>query len=168
MLLRLLRKWHRWVSIFIAIPFLVTVVTGILLATRGFNTWVQPNYPALNSDLKVNFEQILEVAKSVPEAKITGWKDVSQIDVRPAKGNIRVRSKNHWEIQIDGGTGTIANSGVRRVSWLVSLHEGAEFGPWVRYGIFFPSSILVFFLLISGVLIFFQPYILRRKRRKML
>lgn len=162
-MLRLLRKWHRWVSIVIAIPFLITVVTGILLASRGFNTWVQPSYPPVASSLKISFDEVLAAAKTVPEAQITDWKDVSQIDIRPGTGNIRVRSKNMIEIQIEGGTGKVMGSSIRRVSWLVSLHEGAEFGPWIRYGIFFPSAICVFFLLVSGVAVFFQPLIARRK-----
>ncbi len=167
-MLRLLRKCHRWVSILIALPFLVTVVTGILLASRGFNTWVQPSYPPMASSLKINFDDILASAMTVPEAGISSWKDVSQIDIRPSTGNIRVRSKNLMEVQIDGGTGKVVGSSIRRVSWLVSLHEGAEFGPWVRYGIFFPSAISVFFLLISGVAIFFQPMVVRRKTQKKL
>ncbi|WP_413291162.1 PepSY domain-containing protein [Bdellovibrio sp. HCB337] len=165
-MLRLLRKWHKWVSIVIAIPFLITLISGILLATRGFNTWVQPNYPPLKSKLVLSFDQILTAARTVPEAKIVEWKDVSQIDIRPDTGNIRVRSKNMWELQIDGATGEINSSAVRRVSWLVSIHEGAEFGKYVRYGIFFPSALCVLFLLISGVAIFFQPYLNRRKTRK--
>lgn len=165
-MLRLLRKWHKWVSIVIAIPFLIILSTGILLATRGFNTWVQPAYPPLKSKLSISFDQILEAARAVPEANIKEWKDVSQIDIRPDTGNIRVRSKNMWELQIDGATGVVNNSAVRRVSWLVSIHEGAEFGKYVRYGVFFPSAVAVFFLLVSGVLIFFQPYFNRRKMRK--
>lgn len=162
-MLRLLRKWHRWVSIVIAIPFLITVVTGILLASRGFNPWVQSSYPPVASSLKISFDEILAAAKTVPEAQISDWKDVSQIDIRPSTGNIRVRSKNMIEIQIEGGTGKVTGSSIRRVSWLVSLHEGAEFGPWIRYGIFFPSALCVFFLLLSGVAVFFQPLIARRK-----
>lgn len=164
-MLKLLRKWHRWVSIIIAIPFLITVVTGILLASRGFNTWVQPQYPSIQSNLKISFDDVLKAAQTVPEAQITSWNDVSQIDIRPGTGNIRVRSKNLWEIQIDGGNGKVVGSNIRRVSWLVSLHEGAEFGPWVRYGIFFPSALAVFFLLVSGVAVFFQPLLARRKAK---
>lgn len=164
-MLKLLRKWHRWVSILIALPFLLTVVTGILLASRGFNTWVQPQYNPPQSGLKISFEQMLAAARSVPEAQITDWKDVSQIDIRPKNGQIRVRAKNLWEIQVDGNTGEVLGAGVRRVSWLVSLHEGAQFGPWVRYGIFFPSAIAVLFLLMSGVALFFQPILNRRKAK---
>lgn len=163
---RSLRKWHKWVSIFIALPFLITVVSGILLASRGFNTWVQPAYPPLKSKLSIGFDQILQTARSVPEAQVSDWKDVSQIDIRPDTGNIRLRSKNHWELQIDGTTGQINNSAIRRVSWLVSIHEGAEFGKFIRYGIFFPSAIAVLFLLVSGVLLFFQPFLSRSKGKK--
>lgn len=162
---RFFRQWHRWVSIFIAIPFLITISTGLLLISRGFNTWVQPNYPPLKSELLISFDQILQVSKQVSEAQIQSWSDVSQIDIRPSKGNIRVRSHfNNWEIQIDGATGSILTSAPRRVSWLVSIHEGAFFGPAVRYGVFLPSAIGVLFLLISGLFIFFQPMLRRKKR----
>lgn len=150
----------------IAVPFLITLTTGILLATRGFFPWVQPAYPPLKSHLQIDFDRILGVAKSVPEAQIKNWEDVTQIDIRPHTGNIRVRSKNMWEIQIDGATGAIANSGIRRVSWLVSLHEGAQFGPAVRYGIFLPSALGVLFLLFSGIVMAFQPLLKNSKVRK--
>ncbi|MFM6927390.1 MAG: PepSY domain-containing protein [Bdellovibrio sp.] len=161
---RAFRKWHRWVSVIIALPFLITIVTGIILATRGFNSWVQPEYPPIKTaGLSVSFEQILAAAQSIPEAQIRTWKDVSQIDIRPDKGNIRVRARaTQWEIQIDGSTGEVTGKGIRRSSFLVSLHEGAYFGPFVRYGIFLPAALGVFFLLISGVYIFAQPYFKRK------
>lgn len=164
------RKWHRWVSILIALPFLVTVTTGILLSTRGFNTWMQPKYPTNHSkELRITFDQMLEAAKSVPEANVRTWDDVSQIDIRPKSGQIRLRSKhNHWEIQVDGASGAVVHSGQRRVSWIISLHEGAAFGSLVRYGLFFPSAIGVFFLLVSGVWLFFAPYWKRAKRPKLI
>lgn len=162
---RMMRKYHRWVSIIITLPFVITLVTGIILATRGFNTWVQPEYAPVKTNLTVSFDQILQAAKSVPEAQIQSWKDVSQIDIRPSTGNIRLRAKTtQWELQIDGVTGQVTGKGIRRFSTLVALHEGAYFGPMVRYGIFFPSALGVFFLLVSGVVIFVQPYWVRRKK----
>lgn len=158
-MLRIFRLWHRWISVLIAVPFTVTLITGIVLATRGFNTWVQPDHSAFNSELTISFNRILESARSVPEAKIHTWKDVSQIDVRPSTGNIRVRARHTlWEIQIDGATGAVTGKGLRRFSWLVSLHEGAYFGPVVRYGVFLPSALGVLFLLVSGVVIAFHFY----------
>lgn len=165
-MLRIFRKLHRWISLLIAIPFFITVVTGILLATRGFNSWVQPSYPKLTSDLKISFEQVLQSARTIPEAQIAAWDDISQIDIRPSSGTIRVRSKNLWEIQIDGANGQVTGNGPRRFPLLIALHEGAYFGTWIRYGIFLPSAVGVFFLLISGLLIFFQPYLRAKKGHK--
>jgi uncharacterized iron-regulated membrane protein len=163
---RFFRKWHRWISALIALPFLITVLTGILLSSRGFNTWVQPDHPKPQGGLSISFEQILAAAKTVPEAEIESWKDVSQIDIRPAAGNIRLRAKNNqWELQIDGTTGAVTSKGIRRASFLTSLHEGAYFGPVVRYGIFFPSALGVFFLLVSGIIIFAQPFFIKRKKK---
>lgn len=162
-----MRKWHRWVSIFITLPFLVIVSTGIILATRGYNTWMQPEYKAPSSELKISFPALLAAVKTVPEAGMQSWSDISQIDARPKTGQIRVRAKkDHWEVQVDGLSGTVTGFGQRRVSWFVSLHEGALFGDNVRYGVFFPSAIGMLFLTISGIWIFFQPYLRKWKTRK--
>lgn len=160
------RKWHRWISIFVTVPFSITVVTGLIMATRGFNTWVQPDYPEFKAEMNINFEQILQISQTVAEAKIKTWKDVSQIDIRPANGNIRVRSKHDmWELQINAATHEITSSAQRRQSFLVSLHEGAYFGPWIRYGIFLTSSIGVFLLLISGIYLAFKHYKIKLTKR---
>lgn len=129
------------------------------MTTRGFNSWVQPDYPAFKGELRLSFPEILQIVQTVPQAAVQSWKDVSQIDVRPSNANIRVRSRhNMWEVQINGETGEIMSSAPRRQSFLVSLHEGAYFGPWVRYGIFLPSSVGVLFLMISGLYLIYKHY----------
>lgn len=169
----LLRKWHRWISILVTVPFSITVVTGIILATRGFNTWVQPasvDLPRISNDqaLGISFAEILQLTKQVAEAEINSWKDVAQIDIRPDKANIRVRSRvTNWEIQIDGVNKKIVHHGPRRFAWLVAMHEGAYFGKHVRYGVFFPSAIGMFLLLISGVYLYFVYYKSRLKRKRL-
>lgn len=163
-MMRWFRSWHRWVSMAVTIPFFITILTGILLASRGFNSWVQPDYRKVQASLKLSFDQLLEIAKSSPQAKIQSWDDVSQIDIRPSQGNVRIRSKHDmWELQINGETGEILSSRPRRVSWLVALHEGAYFGNLVRYGIFFPSAIGVLFLLLSGVYLYLRPLLRKQK-----
>lgn len=158
------RIWHRWVSVITALPFAIVLVTGLLLASRGFFPWMQPVYPSTSGGgLKVGFSQILEATRSVPEAGIASWEDVAQIDVRPRTGQIRVRAKrDHWEVQIDGSTGAVLGAGKRRVAWFTSLHEGAFFGDTVRYAIFFPSALGALFLLLSGLVLFLAPHLRRR------
>lgn len=161
------RKYHRWISIFIAIPFLVTIITGILLLFRGQAEWISPKFPEGSGQLSIGLEQILKAAQSVPELKIETWKDVNRVTIRPDKGSIAVRSKNSdLEIQIDGGTGEVLGSGISRSSFLVSLHEGTILGGNIgRFAIALPVAIGVLFLLVSGVVLFFQPQLMRRKRK---
>lgn len=152
---RFWRRWHRLISIFIAAPFALTLITGLIMTTRGFNSWVQTPYEGPKAELKISFEQILNACRSVPEAEIKTWKDISQIDIRPSNGSVRVRAaKNLTEVQINGETGEVVTVAPRRMSLLTSLHEGAYFGPWVRYGIFIPASLGVLFLLVSGIVLY--------------
>lgn len=165
MMARFWRKWHRVISIFIALPFLITVITGILLISRSFNPWVQPqNRVESKSELKISFEQILAAAKTVPEAQVNSWQDIGQIDARPGNGSIHVRTKNSWDIQIDGATGQVLANGYRRVSLITALHEGEYFGKFIHFGIFLPMALGVLFLLVSGVVIYLQPLFKRKAR----
>lgn len=159
----LFRKWHRWFSLVIAIPFSITLVTGIILSTRAFNVWVQPQSVLLDKindqKLTITLEEILEQAKTIPAAQIQEWKDVSQIDIRPDRGNIRIRSRQtDWEIQIDGLQKKVISDGPRKFSTLVAIHEGAYFGSFIRYGIFFTSALGVFLLTASGMVILYYHY----------
>ncbi len=155
-----LRALHRWVSVIFALPLLVIVGSGLLLASRGFVTWMQPEYPSpKTAAITISFAQMLEAVKSVPEARMQSWNDVSQIDIRPKTGQIRLRSKyDHWEVQIDPGTAAVLGVGQRRVGWFTSLHQGALFGEGVRYGVFYTAAWGLLLLLFSGLVIFFKPY----------
>jgi uncharacterized iron-regulated membrane protein len=162
------RTLHRWLSILIALPFLVILLSGLLLASRSFLPWMDPGVVKPEArQLAATFPQILSSVKSAPEAGMQSWEDVSQIDIRPATGLIRVRAKKgHWEVQIDGKTGAVLRVGQRRVSWFTSLHQGALFGPYVRYGIFLPSSFALFFLFVSGLWLFAKPHWRRLRKPK--
>lgn len=160
-----LRFWHRWISVVVALPFAVILISGILLATRSFNSWMMPEYDAASaSELKISFDQILEAVRAEKIAGMSSWSDVSQIDVRPKLGEIRVRAKrDHWEVVLDGSNGRVLGVGQRRVAWFTSLHQGALFGEATRYGIFLTSAFGMLFLLVSGLLIFLKPYFRRYK-----
>lgn len=163
-----MRSLHRWVSVIIAIPLFIIVGSGIILASRGFWPWMQPEYPMpAQAEMKIGFPEMLAAVQSVPAARMQSWADVSQIDVRPKTGQIRLRSKfDHWEVQVDPGTGRVLGYGQRRVGWFTALHQGALWGEFPRYGIFYVSAWGLFFLLISGLVIFFKPYANRFRKKK--
>ena len=65
------------------------------------SNWIQPNVEKTSTNKPTMLISYLEAAKSVPEAEIESWDDISRIDIRPEKGIAKIRSNNHWEIQID-------------------------------------------------------------------
>jgi len=119
----------------IALPLVLIVGSGLLLASRGFVTWMQPVYPSpVAAELLLTFPQMLAAVQSVPQARMQKWGDISQIDIRPKTGLIRLRSKyDHWEVQLDPATAAVLGVGQRRVAWYTSLHQGSLFGEGVRY-----------------------------------
>lgn len=163
------RKYHRWISIFITIPFFLTLVTGVLLLFRGKMSWISPKHPPASGELRIGFDEILKAAQSVPELEVQTWKDVGRIDVRPDRGSITVRSKkSDFEAAIDGSDGRVLGVAVRNGGLITRLHEGTYLGlgDIGRYGITLPMALGVLFLTISGVVIFFQPVMLKRRLQK--
>jgi uncharacterized iron-regulated membrane protein len=162
------RKYHRWISIFITIPFFLTLVTGILLLFRGKLNWMSPQYPPASGELRIGLDEILKAAQSVPELEVKTWKDIGRIDIRPDKGSINIRSKKtEFEIAVDGADGKVLGVGVRNSGFIVDLHEGAYLDDLGRYGITLPMALGVLFLIISGVVIFFQPVLQKRRLKKL-
>lgn len=162
-----IRSLHRWFSILFAIPVLLILGTGVMLASRSFWPWMQPEYPSpASAEIKISFPQMLSAVRSVPQAKMQSWDDVSQIDIRPKTGQIRLRSRHdHWEVQVDPATGAVLGYGQRRVAWFTALHQGALWGALPRYAIFYPAAWVLLFLCLSGVWIFFQPAYRRWRAR---
>lgn len=163
----LFRKSHRWGAILVAGPFLVVVVTGLLLQVKKQVSWVQP--PTLKGTGKepaIGFEIILNAVKSVPEAEVSGWSEISRVDVQPAKGIAKVTSKNHWEVQIDLKSGAVLQSAYRRSDLIESLHDGSWFHDNAKLFIFLPSGIIVLGLWFTGMYLFVLPWSVKWRRRR--
>lgn len=115
---------------------------------------------------QLSFQQILDIASTVPEAEIQSWKNVSRMDVRPSKGIVKVRAKNKVEVQIDNASGKILQVAYRRSDLIESLHDGSFFHEHAKLWLFLPAAIILIILWISGIYMFLTPYILRRQNRK--
>ena len=160
-----MRKSHRWGAIAIALPFLVVIVTGILLQLKKEWTWVQP--PAskgVGKRPEISFDAILAAAKKAPDAGIASWDDVDRLDVRPTRGYVKVQAKNNWEVHVDLKTSEILQVAYRRSDWLESLHDGSWFHDQVKLWIFLPSALVVLGLWITGVYLFILPYAVKWSR----
>ena len=161
------RKIHRWGAIIVALPFLIVLITGLILQVKKEVAWVQPEtMEGVSSIPSISFEQILATASTVPEAEISSWEDIDRLDIRPGKGVVKVRAINHWEIQIDAETGGILQSTYRRSDIIEMMHDGSWFHESAKLWIFLPSGIIVTVLWITGIYLFFVPVVSKRRNRK--
>lgn len=161
------RKIHRWGAIIVALPFLIVIITGLLLQVKKEVEWVQPPTMEVEIDtLSLSFEDILRISSTVPEAEIKNWEGINRLDVRPAKGIVKVRSENHWELQINLQTGEIVHSALRRSDIIEQLHDGSWFHDSAKLWIFLPAGIIVLILWVTGIYLFFVPVFAKRARAK--
>ncbi|MBL8825091.1 MAG: PepSY domain-containing protein [Planctomycetia bacterium] len=163
----LMRKSHRWGAFVIAVPFLVVIVTGLLLQLKKDWHWVQP--PTMKGkglSPEMTLAAILEAARAVPEAGIRDWSDVERLDIQPKRGLVKVQSKNRWEVQLDLDTRQVLHSAERRSDWIEALHDGSWFHDNAKYWVFLPTAVIVLGLWITGIYLFFLPWEVKWARRQ--
>lgn len=144
-----LRKYHRIVSLVVAIPFAVVLVTGLMLLVRNQVEWIQPKavkMELLEGKPLLSMEEIFKASKVASQ-------DIDQIIYRPGKFHLSLRLKNGNELQIHPQTGEILKSAPRLTNFLIDLHQGSFFTSWGQLYIFLPSALGVLFLLVSGLMI---------------
>ena len=162
------RKTHYWGAFVIFIPIIIIIGTGILLQVKKEINWIQPPTAIgkIKNNPSISFDEILTIAKTVPDAGIHSWEDIDRLDVRIQAGVVKIRSKNNWEIQIDTQSGTILQQAYRRSDIIESIHDGSWFHDKVKLWIFLPAGIVLFILWISGVYMLILPYTVKWKRSR--
>jgi uncharacterized iron-regulated membrane protein len=158
------RKLHRWGAVGVALPFLLVLVTGILLQVKKQVPWVQPIEVRGEGKVPiVDFDSLLAVARSVPQAGIASWADVDRVDVRPSKGFAKIIGNTRWELQVDLASGRVLHSAYRRSDLIESLHDGSWFHDAAKLWIFLPVAIVVLGLWVTGMYLWAIPYLARRQ-----
>jgi uncharacterized iron-regulated membrane protein len=161
------RKLHRWAAIVTALPVFVVVLSGIILQTKKEFDWVQPpTMKGAGTELALSFDQILDIARTIPEARIKEWQDIERLDVRPGKGVVKVRAKNRWEMQIDTTNGEVLQVAVRRSDRIENIHDGSFFHERVKFWVFLPSAIVLSGIWGTGLYLFLFPHMNWRDRKE--
>lgn len=146
---------------------MIVIATGILLILKKEIEWVQPPSARGEGNIpEISFEQIINTAKQVEEAGITGWPDIDRLDVRPGKGIVKIRAKNQWEIQIDHQTMEILQVAYRRSDFIESIHDGSYFHDLAKLGLFLPCAIILFVLWITGLYLFLTTHFAKQKTKR--
>jgi uncharacterized iron-regulated membrane protein len=163
----LIRKVHNWASVVIALPLIVMIGAGVLLMFKKEIDWIQPpTQKGSAGGVSVRLADVLTAARSVPEAKVDGWRDVDRLDVRPAKGIIKIRAKSKWEIQVDAHTAKILQVAYRRSDLIESIHDGSLFAGWTKHFLFLPTAIVLAVLWMTGLYMFCLPYVKKAGKRR--
>ncbi len=160
------RKFHSWGSIIIAIPLLFVVGSGILLLLKKDVSWIQP--PTVKGDgliPQISFDDMFRAAASVEPAGIQSWNDIKRIDVQPEKGIAKLTTSGNYEVQIDTQTAKVLSASYRRSDLIESIHDGSFLHSGAKYYVSLPSGIILLVLLITGVVLFFQPYYVKYNRK---
>ena len=161
------RKVHYWLSVFVALPLAVMIVTGILLQLKKQLPFVQPPERRGGATVPViSFDDVLRITASVPEARVKTWDDINRLDVRPSRGMLKVWAKSNYEIQIDTATGQVLQVAYRRSDLIEALHDGSWFSDPVKYGLFLTTGIALFVLWLTGLYLFIRPYWTAWRRRR--
>ena len=160
------RSLHLWLSLVIFIPVIIVIGSGLLLQVKKELDWIQPpTQKAPNAYPTLSFERILQSASTVAKANIVTWEDIDRLDVRPNKGIIKVRGKNHWEIQLDAQSGDVLQVAYRRTDTIEAIHDGSWFFEGAKLWLFLPAAILLFVLWITGLVMLFTTLKSKYKKR---
>lgn len=160
------RKLHRWGAVLVAVPFLVVIVTGLLLQLKKDVAWVQPpTRKGHGREPAVSFDAILAAVKTVPQAEVKSWDDVDRVDVRPKDGITKVTCKNRWEVQVDFRTGETVQAAYRRSDLIESIHDGSFFHDAAKLYVFLPAGVVVLGLWVTGMYLWMLPNWVRWRRK---
>ncbi len=164
----LTRRVHYWVTLGIALPVAVIIGSGVLLQVKKQWTFVQPaEIRGTGTTPQVDLEAIVAAVRSVPSLRVTGWDDITRMDIRADRGLAKVTVAGDWEVQVDLGTGKVLQTAYRRSDLIETLHDGSFFlGDITKLGLFLPTGIALCVMWLTGLWMFWLPFSVRRKRRK--
>lgn len=158
------RKVHYWLSPAIALPAAVIFATGLLLQVKKQVAWVQPaEQRGSGGAPAIALPQMLEAARAIPALGVREWADVARVEVRPARGIVKIVSQSGWEAQLDAADGRVLQVAPRRSDLIESLHDGSWFSGWARNFVFLPTGVVLLVMWATGVYLFVLPYTRRRR-----
>ena len=178
-LIRVLRKIHRTIAIFLFAFFLVVSITGLLLGWKknSGGLILPPSSKGVSADLKtwLPIDSLHSIAVKALHDSVSASlsEELERIDARPQKGMVKfVFADDYWEIQLDGTTGKVLLIARRRSDIIENIHDGTILDVLfntkndqfkLSYTTIMGLSLLM--LTISGFWLWYGPKRLRKKKR---
>jgi len=130
-IIRLLRKIHRTMGVYLFVLFFVVSITGLLLGwKKNSNGIIHPiSENGVSTDVKdwLPLDSLQTIAFQSLQNSID--KDINldlqRIDARPEKGIIKFVFENHyWGVHLDATTGKVLSINRRRSDIIENIHDG--------------------------------------------
>lgn len=165
---KLSRTVHNWISIFIALPLLLIIVSGLFLQLKKDFQWIQPSsVRGANAETPtVSHEKLLIAATSVAQTKGLRWSDFDRIDYKTDRGMVKFITVDGWEVQVDTTNAEVLSVASRQSDFLEKLHDGSYFGDFVKYCVILPTGITLFVLWVTGLWMFIYPHLKKASNKK--
>ncbi len=176
---RVARSVHRWVSICMALVFLVLASTGLLLGWKKHsNNTILPKTEKGISDQPAEWlpmDTLYHIAYQTMRTEISATMDSSlqRIDIRPHKGIAKfIYNEGFWGVQLDMTTGQVLAINKRYSDIIENLHDGSILDYWlgtddeqIKLGYTSLAGLSLLTLAFSGILLWFGPRYIRWMRR---
>lgn len=169
--LRRFRVWHRRIGTLLGLLFLISALTGILLALKKEVAVLQPPSQKGHSRELADWLPLHELeqrAQRALEEKRPTLENyqVDRLDVRPSKGMVKVLfEEKNWEVQLDGSQGTVLSIARRHSDWIEALHDGSIVSDGFKLASMHLIGIGLILLVMSGWWLWYGPRKVRAMRK---
>ncbi len=169
--LRQFRSYHKYVGLGIGLILLISALTGIFLAWKKDIDLLQPPTQKGEASELTAWLPLQQLADS---AQLAMWhyhpegKDlaIDRMDVRPAKGVIKVLfEKGWWEVQVDGSTGRVLSIARRHSDWIEKVHDGSIVSDGFKLLSMNVLGIGCLVMIATGLWLWYGPKVYRQMRR---
>ena len=161
---------HKWTGIISALLFVIIACTGFMLLIKKRSDWIQPptqiGAPGVVAEF-ISVDAAVQAVLAQQHVDFQSVSDVDRIDVRVEDRVYKITSRhNYTEIQVCAVTGNVLSTSWRPSDLFEDIHDGSFFGGWVHDWIMpiVPAALL--FLVCSGIWLWIEPIVRRRRRLK--
>ncbi len=136
--IRLFRKVHKILAIYLFIFFFIVSISGLLLGWKKHSGGIisPKSYIGSTTDLAkwLPIDSLNKLASNILHDSISVnlSTELDRIDIRKELGMVKFVYINHyWGIQLDGATGGLLNLEKRRSDFIENVHDGTIFDKYL-------------------------------------
>lgn len=168
---RTLRALHKWIGLFACLFLAVIAFTGFLLAIKKRAEWLQPatrdGGDITTAAEVISMEAAYEAARSAGGVGFEEFRKLDRVDYRSKQNVFKFRSEDGlMEVQVDGKTGDVLSVSPRRDQLMENIHDMNFFAEWAHAWVLPIVALGLFFLGVSGCIMFFVPVVRRWKFKR--